>query len=281
MADLPSSWPTCSAISDPRHGRPRPAISDRRHGRLDRPSPAGRGADSSLSRWKRGRPGRWTSQLLLLRPRPSAWPVTSSNKLRPAAFGVTAPSPGLRTSPFPPIRSGISAPHLRHGRLASVMAGTDRPSLSAIHHFCCFLTARRSILSAGPSFLSVFVGLAVVMAGTDRPSLPPIHHFRLYLTARRSFLSANPSFLLFFDGSAVNFVRWTIIFVRFCRLGRRHGRPRPPSCRRRYGRHRPAIYNVWSSFCVLFDGLARNALGLSALSKVTPPHGTMPESIKR
>ena len=82
----------------------------------NRPSPAGRDAVSSLSRRKRGRPVRWTSQLLLLRPRPSAWPVTSSNKLRPAAFGVTAPSPGPRALPFPPIRSGISAPPLRHGR---------------------------------------------------------------------------------------------------------------------------------------------------------------------
>ena len=120
----------------------------------DRPSPAGRDAVPSLSRRKRGRPGRWTSQLLLLRPRPSAWPVTSSNKLRPAASGVTAPSPGPRALPFPPIRSGISAPPLRHGR-------PDRPSLPPGRHFWLFLLEGRSFLSAGPSFLLIFVGLAV------------------------------------------------------------------------------------------------------------------------
>ena len=168
MAALPSSWPPC-----PRHGRLVSVMAGLpsswplcfRHGRLDRPSLTGhllpgRDAVPSLSRRKRGRPGRWTSQLLLLRPRPSAWPVTSSNMLRPAASGVTAPSPGPRALPFPPIRSGISAPppswppsrrlsdrktswpaptgHLspccRHGRL-------DRPSLPPSHHFCSFLLA--------------------------------------------------------------------------------------------------------------------------------------------
>ena len=140
-----------------------------RHGRLDRPSPACRDAVPSLSRRKRGQSGRWTSQLLLLRPRPSAWPVTSSNKFRPAAFGVTALSPGRRTSPFPPIRSGISAPppssadlNARHDRPSVVMAGSDRPSVPPSHHFCHFLLAQRSFSSAGPSFLAIFAGLAVI-----------------------------------------------------------------------------------------------------------------------
>jgi len=137
MAGLSSSWPLCL-----RHGRlDRPSPTGHlspccRHGRLDRPSPAGRDAAPSLSRRKRGRPGRWTSQLLLLRPRPSAWPVTSSNKLRPAASGVTAPSPGPRALPFPPIRSGISAPP---------PSWPTRPAISA----------------ARPSFSALFAGLAV------------------------------------------------------------------------------------------------------------------------
>ena len=170
---------------------------------LDRPSPAGGDAVPSLSRRKRGRPGRWTSQLLLLRPRPSAWPVTSSNKLRPAASGVTAPSPGLRTSPFPPIRSGISAPP---------PSWPPRPAIS----------------SAGPSFSAFFVGLTVVFfrqavifvhfCWLSGRNCPPGHHFRPFLLAQRSFLSADPSFSAFFVSLAVIFFRQPIIFGLFCRL---------------------------------------------------------------
>ena len=229
------SWPTCcpSWPTFRCHGRLRPAISTAgpsflslfaglaviffrraiifvhfcwlvsRHGRLDRPSPTGRGADSSLSRRKRGQPGRWTSQLLLIRPRPSAWPVTSSNKFRPAAFGVTAPSLGRRTSPFPPIRSGISAPppssadlNARHDRPSVVMAGSDRPTVPPSHHFCHFLLAQRSISSAGPSFSAVFAGLAVIFfrraiifgcfCWLSGHFLPPSRHFWLFLLARQS-----------------------------------------------------------------------------------------------
>ncbi len=155
----------------------------------DRPSPAGGDAVPSLSRRKRGRPGRWTSQLLLLRPRPSAWPVTSSNKLRPAASGVTAPSSGPRALPFPPIRSGISAPPLRHGR-------PDRPSLPPGRHFRPFLSAWRSIFSVRPSFLSIFAGSAVVFVRRsiifglfcrfDGRFLPSGRHFCPFLLAQRS-----------------------------------------------------------------------------------------------
>ena len=157
MADLIGHLSPCC-----RHGRPRPAIcyADARHGRLDRPSPACRDAVPSLSRRKRGQPGRWTSQLLLLRPRPSAWPVTSSNKLRPAASGVTAPSPGPRAFPFPPIRSGISAPP---------------PSWPPFR--CHGLPG--TVMAALPSF----VRPETVMAGPDRPSLPPSRHFWLFLLA--------------------------------------------------------------------------------------------------
>jgi len=87
------------------------------------------------------------------------------------------------------------------------------------HHFGLFLLARRSLLSAMPSFSAIFVGLSVVMAGPDRPSLPPGHHFGLFLLAQRSFLSARPSFSALFAGLAVVFVRQTIIFAHFCRLG--------------------------------------------------------------
>ena len=41
------------------------------------------------------------------------------------------------------------------------MAGSDRPSLPPGRHFWLFLLEGRSFLSAGPSFLLIFVGLAV------------------------------------------------------------------------------------------------------------------------
>ena len=179
----------------------------------DRPSPACRDAAPSLSRRKRGRPGRWTSQLLLLRPRPSAWPVTSSNKLRPAAFGVTAPSSSPRALPFPPIRSGISAPHLRHGR-------PDRPSVALLPSwptFRCHGRLRPAISAAGPSFLLFFDGPAVIFVRQaiifghfcwlNGHFLPPSHHFCPFLTAQRSFSSAKPSFLSIIVGTAVIFSR--------------------------------------------------------------------------
>ncbi len=180
----------------------------------DRPSPAGGDAVPSLSRRKRGQPGRWTSQLLLLRPRPSAWPVTSSNKLRPAAFGVTAPSPGPRALPFPPIRSGISAPppSWPMGILSwppSRRLSDRKPSWPAPtgHLSPCCRHGRPRPAICRP---------AAVMAGLDRPSLPPDHHFCSFLSAWRSIFPARPSFWAVFAGLAVVFVRRAVIFGRFC-----------------------------------------------------------------
>ena len=228
----------------------------------DRPSPAGRDAVPSLSRRKRGRPGRWTSQLLLLRPRPSAWPVTSSNKLRPAASGVTAPSPGPRALPFPPICSEISAPppswppcRRLSDRKTSWPAPTGHLCRRSIifarfcwlsghfhppsHHFCSFLSVWRSIIPVRPSFSAVFAGLtvifirqAIIFAHFCRLGgqlFPSGRHFRPFLTAQRSSSSAKPSFLLIFVGLAVNYSRQAIIFGHFCRLGGRHGRLDRPS----------------------------------------------------
>ncbi len=162
----------------------------------DRPSPAGRDAVPSLSRRKRGRPGRWTSQLLLLRPRPSAWPVTSSNKLRPAAFGVTAPSPGPRALPFPPIRSGISAPppSWPMGILSwppSRRLSDRKPSWPAptghLSPCCRHGRPRPAISSARPLFSALFAGSAVVFV--RRPII-----FGPFLSAWRSISSIGPSY---------------------------------------------------------------------------------------
>jgi hypothetical protein len=59
---------------------------------------------------------------------------------------------------------GHLLPCCRHGRPSVVMAGSDRPSLPLDHHFCCFLTARQSFLSAKPSFSAIFAGLTVIFS---------------------------------------------------------------------------------------------------------------------
>ena len=147
--------------------------------------------------------------------------------LRSAGGNGAVPVAGRRAFPFPPIRSGISAPPLRHGHPAVVMAillsswpaSTGHLFRQAIifgpfcwlsghflppgRHFCPFLLAQRSFLSADPSFSALFAGLTVVMAGPDRPSLPPSHHFRPILLAQRSYLSAGPSFSAHFVGLTV------------------------------------------------------------------------------
>ena len=220
----------------------------------DRPSPAGGDAVPSLSRRKRGQPGRWTSQLLLLRPRPSAWPVTSSNKLRPAASGVTAPSPGPRVLPFPPIRSGISAPPPSWPmgilswppsrrlsdrkpswpawpaicRPAAVMAGLDRPSVA--------------LLPSWPASTGHLFRQAVIFGPFCRLGgrfCPPDHHFCSFLSAWRSIFPAGPSFSAVFAGLAVIFVRQAVILGCFCWLSGRFC----PS-----GRHFGLFLLAWRSF---------------------------------
>ena len=167
------------------------------------------------------------------------------------------------------------------------MADPDRPSLPAgaliLRSAGGNGAPARSLDVATPPFTAPAFGLArnvVEQAPSCRlrrhRSLPGPSHIPVSADSLRNqrpappswptcsaISSANPSFSTVFDGPAVNFVRWTIIFVHFCRLGRRHGRLDRPSLPPSH--HfcpfltvRRSILSVGPSFSTVFDGPAVN-----------------------
>ena len=91
--------------------------------------PGGRGR-LPLQRRKRGSPGRLTANLLLLRPRPSAKPVTSSNKRRHAHSTTGRSRSKLQTSPPHYVHRSLHRP--THGPFSAYFRSS--PPLSPLGH---------------------------------------------------------------------------------------------------------------------------------------------------
>ena len=135
--------------------------------------------------------------------------------LRSAGGNGAVPVAGRRAFPFPPIRSGISAPPLRHGR-------PDRPSVALLSSWppCSrHGRPRPAISSAKPSFSALFAGSAVIFFRQTIIFGPFCWLDCCHGRPRPAISSAKPSFSALFAGSAVIFFRQAIIFSPFCRLG--------------------------------------------------------------
>ena len=154
--------------------------------------------------------------------------------------------------PLLPIFAGSAVVFVRRSIIFGLFCRFDGRFLPSGRHFCLFLLAQRSFLSAGPSFSAFFVGLTVVFfrqaaifayfCWLSGRFCPPVHHFCPFLLARRlswpprpAISAAGPSFSAFFVGLTVVFFRQAIIFWGpFLSAWRRlrKGYMRVSSCRR-------------------------------------------------